>query len=776
MLAFVVAVLEARSVTASLVEGGADVPPFLSLLLGDIGVLFPVAVFVGCMTGALSFALEPAHVKSPAEHLAELRSGSVVDRLRKASSGPLFIFAAFGWCLASAHVARTALAEGKPQEVGLTLGVTAVGLLLASVAVAVAILPSLRRALAAGSAYMPGLADPALTSTFALVVVMTAFAFGISSGDTGGSTGVLGIFGVLKRAELDLRPVANIALLVAGAYLTPVAFGRARFVDSRGQPHSGAVALSLVAFSFVFVVGGLCTRASSALGAEPSVAKGLERHAPLGKVSLAGLRRITDHDRDGYSAQFGGADCNDRDARVNPAAPDEPGNGVDEDCSGADTPEAPAVVATPTPPETQGSKKPKLKRSYNVILITVDTLRIDLGFMGYPKPVSPNLDKLALESTVFDRAYSMASYTGKSVGPFLIGKYPSETLRDGGHFNTYFPANTFVTERVHNTGVRTFAGMCHWYFRMPTGLNQGMDVWDTSAIPQGMGDNDTSITGERMSDLALKLLMRPENTTPGAVQAADAGVELVDAAVASAPGSGDKHFFGWFHFFDPHAQYIAHEGSPVFTGPYPAKNLYDQEVWFTDKQIGKILDYVASQPWGKDTAIILTADHGEAFADHGMSWHGAEIWESLVRVPLVIHLPDVAARRVQVKRSHIDLAPTILDIMGVPQPEDENELRGVSLIDDVLAASNADHLERDVYIDMPPGPYNGVRRAVITGPTPGMKLIHSGGGSYQLFDLANDPNERRDLSSNKELLSEVLSHMQSIRARIKEIDVKVEPP
>src|SRR5690606_32160258 len=123
-----------------------------------------------------------------------------------------------------------------------------------------------------------------------------------------------------------------------------------------------------------------------------------------------------------------------------------------------------------------------------------------------------NLDKVAEKATVFEQAYSMASYTGKSVGPMLIGRYPSETVTDFSHFNTYAAANTFVTERLHDAGIRTFAGMCHWYFKPTSGMKQGFDVWDTSAIPPGMGDNDTVVTSDRMADLALKLLQLPENT------------------------------------------------------------------------------------------------------------------------------------------------------------------------------------------------------------------------------------------------------------------------
>ncbi|MBX3224962.1 MAG: sulfatase [Labilithrix sp.] len=384
--------------------------------------------------------------------------------------------------------------------------------------------------------------------------------------------------------------------------------------------------------------------------------------------------------------------------------------------------------------------KAERPRAYNVILITVDTLRFDIGFMGYPRPVSPNIDALAARSVVYEHAYAMASFTPKCLGPLLIGKYSSEVYRDFEHYTNFPPANLFLAERVQDGGGRTMGAATHRYFGWKKGFDQGFDVWDTSAIPPNSVDNDPTITSEKLSNVAIGLL--------GTANAAQAPVRAGEPVVTvERTGPAKDHFFAWFHYLDPHLPYVPHQGAPAFAtmpapGVPPERAAYDAEVWFTDAQVGRLLAHIAEQPWANETVIVLTSDHGEAFGERGHRGHGRELWEPLVHVPLLVYVPGVAPRRIQAKRSHIDVVPTVIELMGLPA---DAELHGTSLLRDLDGAPGAAE-ERDVYIDMPEGPYNEMRRAVLTGPSPGLKLIDFGGGRYELFDLRFDPAEAKNLA------------------------------
>ncbi len=699
------------------VEGASSKLSTWDVFVPALALDAPVALVVSAACALAWILVSPRRTPTLGGALGRLRDDASRELSATVALGALAVPA---FVVLTAHAARGALAgEGGAKAIGAELAATAV--LFAGTLVAATV--ALARPLARRLTRVDARVAPALGVALAVAI----FALGITRGTPGGDGGALGVLGVLKRQELDLRAPGLLLLLGAAASIGP----------SLRAPAALAAALSLAPLALLWPT-------ARSLDGAPAITAAVERGAPLARTSLRVARRLTDRDRDGFSRTFGGGDCDDRDARVYPTAIDEPENGVDEDCSGADARRPAPVAPPPTPPAPAA----RVSAELNVLLVTVDTLRADLGYAGNPRPLSPNLDKLAAGSTVFERAVSLASYTGKSVGPMLIGKYPSETHRGWSHFNAFPKDDRMVQERLQAASVRTLSVQAHWYFDKCCGLARGFDVVDSSAAP-GMGaqqDNDTTTTGDKLTDAAIKRLSDPAIT--------------------------GGRFFAWVHYLDPHADYLRHDGVPDFGRDMRAQ--YDHEVAFTDREVGRLLDFVAAQPWGARTAVILTSDHGEAFGEHKLIRHGIEVWEELVRVPLIVRVPGAAPRRVAVRRGAIDLVPTILDLLQVRPAYDggpSDFVSGVSLLPDVLGG--AAPVARDVLVDMPAGPNNDEKRAFYRGEK---KLYISSGVAYSLYDLAKDPGEREDLAStDKATFAELRAAYEEMKARLREVRVKPVP-
>jgi len=382
-----------------------------------------------------------------------------------------------------------------------------------------------------------------------------------------------------------------------------------------------------------------------------------------------------------------------------------------------DSASARPVASSPTAANTQGPnadsgpEAPHAAR--NVLLLTIDSLRADMPWTGYPRAIAPNLTKLAEQSVVYTNEYALSSYTAKSVAGFLTSRYPSTLYRTGFFFATYPKSDLFLAEVLKAHGVSTTAWHGHGYFRS-AGFEQGFDTWQLVPGIEFDPQTDNAITSQAMTELGIKLLRKPENT--------------------------GKQFFAWAHYMDPHDQYNKHpEASPEFGNKN--RDRYDNEVFYTDLWLGKLLAFAREQQWWKDTVLIVSADHGEAFGEHGFYKHAFEIWEVLTRVPLLISGPGIKPRRIEERRSQLDLAPTILDLMGLPP---EPEFMGKSLLPE-LRGGKPDNRE-PILSELTEDSHNPLRRAFIRGD---YKLLVVDGRKFQLYNLSKDPGELTDLADTE---------------------------
>lgn len=378
---------------------------------------------------------------------------------------------------------------------------------------------------------------------------------------------------------------------------------------------------------------------------------------------------------------------------------------------------------------------------WNVILISIDSLRADMPWAGYERPIAPRLTALHAKSTSYTRGYSTSSFTSKSVPGMLTGRYPSELTRTGAFFTVYPKKSEFMCTWLGEQDVPCLGAHAHMYFaKGNSGFDNGFKEW--RIVPGITFDYQTDpyVTSDKLTPIAIEML----------------------GAVTTRP------FFAWFHYMDPHDEYKGHVESPHF-GKRP-RDLYDEEVFFTDLWIGKLLDFVESQPWASRTVIAVTADHGEAFGEHGITRHAHEIWEMLVHVPLFFYVPGQKPRAIDTPRSAVDLVPTFLELLGKKAPDDAAEkLAGKSLAAE-LRGGPAE--PRDVIVDLPEDDFNERRRALVHDK---WKLIAYAGGAetsvrFSLYDLEADPKEEVDLYwKQKETGQEMRQRYKDAGKAIKDI-------
>jgi arylsulfatase A-like enzyme/Flp pilus assembly protein TadD len=306
------------------------------------------------------------------------------------------------------------------------------------------------------------------------------------------------------------------------------------------------------------------------------------------------------------------------------------------------------LAATPVTAK-KGAEHPT---QLNVLLITIDTLRPDRVSCYSQKHVkTPHIDALAQRGVVFTRAFAHTPTTLPSHTNVFLGATPPY---HGVHDNSNFIVkDEFLTLAEHlkaySYSTAAFVGAFPLDSRF--GLTQGFDVYD---------DNYGSQT-----DLTFSYVERRAEEVVG--RALD---WLQGRGSGSSPGRDP--WFVWVHCYDPHQKYDPPE---PFKSQY-AGRAYEGEVAYVDHALGKLFSYLEGSGQIDSTLVILTADHGESLGEHGEATHGYFAYNSSLWVPLIVSAPGEKAGRFDQNVCHVDIFPTVCDLLGLEKPE---ALQGVSL-------------------------------------------------------------------------------------------------
>lgn len=347
-----------------------------------------------------------------------------------------------------------------------------------------------------------------------------------------------------------------------------------------------------------------------------------------------------------------------------------------------------------------------------VVLISIDTLRADrLGAYGYAAGVTPVIDTLASEGVLFEQAYAHSPQTLPSHTSILTGRLPfHHGVRDNVGF--VVPDGTVtVAHRLKSAGYATGAFVSSFVLRRQIGLDRGFDTYDDRLPAAG-----------------------PERAL-GQVQRA--GTDTATAAIAWLRAQTTSKYFLFFHIYEPHTPYTP----PVI----PASgDRYDGEVTYADQIVGRVLAALRERGDYDRATIILLSDHGEGLGDHGEDEHGLFVYRSTIQTPLIIKRAggDNAGSRVATSVQHIDLAPTILAITGVPA---DPALTGRSLVPVLDGGTSLPAAA--IYAEAMSPRYHFGWSELYALTDDRYRLIRA--PRDELFDLSTDPREATSIASER---------------------------
>jgi arylsulfatase A-like enzyme len=473
----------------------------------------------------------------------------------------------------------------------------------------------------------------------------------------------------------------------------------------------------------------------------------------------------------------------------------------------------------------------------SLILVTVDCLRADhVGFMGYQHPTTPVLDSVASESFIFPAAIVAGVPTYYSFPAILASRYPlslgrdvlgisakeptlASVLNSQGYATAGFvAANPYVSSHFgYEQGFDTFKDFMGGELApLSDGAAMATENW-LSRLNQRIerGSKSLGSVGAVYDELYFQYCQRlasprPESLT--ALRRFPAADVIVKEAMDWLSAVGSEKFFLWIHLMDPHSPYYPTEEALAMMGisgvtPFRARylnsawnrgdltpkrlqryredvvKLYDAGVRWVDAQVGHLLDALrCSGQWGS-CVFVLTGDHGEEFLDQDGRFHPpSRLREELIRVPLLMRVPEAPKREVTNSPfSLLHLAPTLLDALKIPAPA---EFRGRSFWREVQDGAG---WEDPAIVESVANCTNPFRRASRLGPR--VLVVRESRYKLQLrldppseglFDLVKDPEEKSPLPIDAEkgvrrrLLERARSHLLGAKERDLELRLQMQ--
>ncbi len=396
----------------------------------------------------------------------------------------------------------------------------------------------------------------------------------------------------------------------------------------------------------------------------------------------------------------------------------------------------------------------------NIVLIVVDTLRQShVGCYGASRDTTPTLDALAAEGVRFESAYASAPWTCPSVASILTGRSPSSHGLMAPRTGLAAEVET-IAEMLAAEGYATAGVVSNSHLKSVFSFNQGFDLW--------------------FQDQARD---HAHVSTPGVT---DEALRAVEALVST-----EKPFFLFALYFDPHYDYTPH---PEYGFAVPEdgvrvaatanmielrrivpeltpseltyiRGVYDEEVRFTDAGIGRLLDALRRSGVYDNTVVVVTADHGEEFVDRDWLGHCRTLYDELVKVPLIVRVPDAtAARTVEMPISLVSIVPTLREFAGLAP--NARHVDAPSLLPFLRGGELDSYPPIFTEVDFKPFAdpnQEAHKRALIDG---GYKVIRDlTTGKVELYDLARDPGERDNLAeSEPEFTRERLELLDRVHA------------